>query len=340
MEAGIQAMRSGDTHYPPSFGTHEILEAVSSKLKRENNATYAPNQIVVTPGAKWAIYNALAVMLNPGDEVLVLDPSWVSYGPMVELQGATAVRVPLSSADDFTITEEILSRYVTPRTKLIMVTNPSNPTGRVLNRAEVDAIVAVSVANDLYVLSDEIYEHIRYGDAVHYCLAAEPEMLERTIVINGFSKAYAMTGWRLGWLAAPEPIAKLARTYQTQSVTSAASFTMAAGVAALNGPQDCIAEMTAAYAARREFVLDAFEEIPGIECPPMEGAFYAFPRFTATEKGSIEISKILLEDALIASTPGAAFGEAGEGHVRFSTANSMEMLEKLVDRLAKIVPAL
>jgi len=340
MEAGIQAMRSGDTHYPPSFGTHEILEAVSSKLKRENNATYAPNQIVVTPGAKWAIYNALAVMLNPGDEVLVLDPSWVSYGPMVELQGATAVRVPLSSADDFTITEEILSRYVTPRTKLIMVTNPSNPTGRVLNRAEVDAIVAVSVANDLYVLSDEIYEHIRYGDAVHYCLAAEPEMLERTIVINGFSKAYAMTGWRLGWLAAPEPIAKLARTYQTQSVTSAASFTMAAGVAALNGPQDCIAEMTAAYAARREFVLDAFEEIPGIECPPMEGAFYAFPRFTATEKGSIEISKILLEEALIASTPGAAFGEAGEGHVRFSTANSMEMLEKLVDRLAKIVPAL
>jgi len=340
MEAGIQAMRSGDTHYPPSFGTHEILEAVSSKLKRENNATYAPNQIVVTPGAKWAIYNALAVMLNPGDEVLVLDPSWVSYGPMVELQGATAVRVPLSSADDFTITEEILSRYVTPRTKLIMVTNPSNPTGRVLNRAEVDAIVAVSVANDLYVLSDEIYEHIRYGDAVHYCLAAEPEMLERTIVINGFSKAYAMTGWRLGWLAAPEPIAKLARTYQTQSVTSAASFTMAAGVAALNGPQDCIAEMTAAYAARREFVLDAFEEIPGIECPPMEGAFYAFPRFTATEKGSIEISKILLEDALIASTPGAAFGEAGEGHVRFSTANSMEMLEKLVDRLAKIVPVL
>jgi len=340
MEAGIQAMRSGDTHYPPSFGTHEILEAVSSKLKRENNATYAPNQIVVTPGAKWAIYNALAVMLNPGDEVLVLDPSWVSYGPMVELQGATAVRVPLSSADDFTITEEILSRYVTPRTKLIMVTNPSNPTGRVLNRAEVDAIVAVSVANDLYVLSDEIYEHIHYGDAVHYCLAAEPEMLERTIVINGFSKAYAMTGWRLGWLAAPEPIAKLARTYQTQSVTSAASFTMAAGVAALNGPQDCIAEMTAAYAARREFVLDAFEEIPGIECPPMEGAFYAFPRFTATEKGSIEISKILLEDALIASTPGAAFGEAGEGHVRFSTANSMEMLEKLVDRLAKIVPAL
>lgn len=340
MEAGIQAIRGGDTHYPPSFGTHEILEAVSAKLARENNATYAPDQIVVTPGAKWAIYNALAVTLNPGDEVLVLDPSWVSYGPMVALQSAKAVRVPLSSEDDFAVTEEVLNQYVTPQTKMIMVTNPSNPTGRVLNRAEVDAIVKVSVANDLYVLSDEIYEHIRYEDAVHYCLAAEPNMLERTIVINGFSKAYAMTGWRLGWLAAPEAIAKLARTYQTQSVTSAASFTMAAGVAALNGPQDCIGEMRAAYAARREFVLDAFEELPGIECPPMEGAFYAFPRFTATDKGSVEISKILLEDGLIASTPGAAFGTAGEGHVRFSTANRMDILEKLVDRLAKIVPTL
>lgn len=340
MEAGIQAMRSGDTHYPPSFGTHEILEAVSAKLARENNATYAPNQIVVTPGAKWAIYNALAVTLNPGDEVLVLDPSWVSYGPMVALQSAKAIRVPLSSEDDFAVTETVLNQYITPQTKMIMVTNPSNPTGRVLNRAEVDAIVKVSVANDLYVLSDEIYEHIRYEDAVHYCLAAEPNMLERTIVINGFSKAYAMTGWRLGWLAAPEAVAKLARTYQTQSVTSAASFTMAAGVAALNGPQDCISEMRAAYAARRDFILDAFEELPGLECPPMEGAFYAFPRFTATDKGSVEIAKILLEDGLIASTPGAAFGTAGEGHVRFSTANSMDILEKLVDRLAKIVPTL
>lgn len=340
LEAGIAAMRSGDTHYPPSFGTHEILEAISNKLARENGVRYAPDQVVVTPGAKWAIYNALACTLNPGDEVLVLDPSWVSYGPMVELQGAKAVRVPLASADDFAVTEEAMSKYVTPRTKMIMVTNPSNPTGRVLNRAEVDAIVKVSVANDLYVMSDEIYEHVRYEDAEHYCLAAEPDMLERTIVINGFSKAYAMTGWRLGWLAAPPAVAKLARTYQTQSVTSAASFTMAAGAVALNGPQDCVGEMLAAYAARRQFVLDAFEELPGIECPPMEGAFYAFPRFTQTEKGSIEISKILLEDGLIASTPGRAFGEAGEGHVRFSTANSMEMLEKLVDRLAKIVPTL
>lgn len=340
LEAGIHAMRNSDTHYPPSFGTPELLEAICGKLERENGLKAVPDQVMATPGAKWAIYAALAATLNPGDEVLVLDPSWVSYGPMVELQRAKAVRVPLSSDNDFLVTEELLRQYVTEKTKLIMVTSPSNPTGRVLYRHEVDAIVKVAIDSDLYVLSDEIYEHIVYDDATHICIAAEPGMAERTITINGFSKAYAMTGWRLGWLAAPLPIAKLARVYQTQSITSAASFTMAAGVAALNGPQECIQEMVSAYAERRQFVLDAFEELPGIECPPMEGAFYAFPRFTATDKKSLEISEILLEDGLIASTPGIAFGEAGEGHVRFSTATHINDLEKLVERLAGILPKL
>ncbi|MEM7126925.1 MAG: pyridoxal phosphate-dependent aminotransferase [Chloroflexota bacterium] len=340
MDAGIQAMRSGDTHYPPAFGTPELLEAICGKLERENHVKAEPAQILATPGAKWALYVALAAMLNPGDEVMILDPSWVSYGPMVELQRAKAVRVPLSSENDFLVTDEILGSYVNERTKVLMVTSPSNPTGRVLYRNEVDAIVKFAVEHDLYVISDEIYEHIVYDTAKHICLAAEDGMAERTIIVNGFSKAYAMTGWRLGWLAAPLPIAKLARTHQTQSITSAASFTMVAGAAALNGPQDCIREMVASYAERRRFILDAFEELPGIECPPMEGAFYAFPRFTHTEKKSLEISQILLEKGLIASTPGIAFGEAGEGHVRFSTATHMNDLEKLVDRLADILPQL
>lgn len=340
MEAGIQAMRSGDTHYPPSFGTPELLDAICGKLERENSVKAVPDQILVTPGAKWAIFAALAAILNPDDEVIILDPSWVSYAPMVSLQRAKAIRVPLSGERDFQVTEELLKQYLTQRTKLIMVTSPSNPTGRVLHRSEVDAIVSVAVSNDLYVMSDEIYEHIVYDNSTHTCLAAEPGMAERTIIINGFSKAYAMTGWRLGWLAAPLPIAKLARTLQTQSVTSAASFTMAAGVAALNGPQDCIREMVSAYAERRRFILDAFDELPGIECPPMEGAFYAFPRFTQTDKKSLEISEILLVEGLIAATPGIAFGEAGEGHIRFSTATHMNDLEKLVTRLADLVPKL
>ena len=341
VDAAFRAIQAGDTHYPPAFGTSELLEAIVGKLKRENNVHHiTPAQIMVTPGGKWAIYATLAAILNPGDEVLVLDPSWVSYGPMVTVNKGAPVRVPLPSTDHFAVSEELLRMYVGPRTKLLMVNSPNNPTGRVLTRAEIDAIVKVSVEHDLYVLSDEIYEHILFDGAVHYSLAAEPGMAERTIIVNGFSKAYAMTGWRLGWLAGPPAVIKLARTLQTQSVTSAASFTMAAGVAALNGPQDCVHEMTAAYAARRNFILDALEEIPGIECPPIEGAFYIFPKFTATEKSSLEIASILLEKAMIATTPGIAFGEAGEGHVRFSIATHMHDLERTVDRLAKVVPNL
>lgn len=341
VEAGFAAIRAGDTHYPPAFGTPALLEAISAKLARENNVHgVQPNQIMVTPGAKWALFAAVAAMTNPGDEILVFDPSWVSYSPIVQLNRVTPVRVPLRYEDNFTITEELLRQTITPQTKLIMVNSPNNPTGRVLTRSEIDAIVSVAVAYDLYVLSDEIYEHILYDGAVHYSLAAEPGMAERTVIINGFSKAYAMTGWRLGWLAGPAEIVKLARTMQTHSAQSAASFTMAAGVAALNGPQECVHEMTAAYAKRRRFVLDAFEEIPGLECNPIEGAFYVFPKFTATNKSSLEIAGILLDEAFIAATPGVAFGDSAEGHIRFSIATHMSDLEKMVERIAKLAPNL
>jgi aspartate aminotransferase len=341
VQAAFGAIQAGDTHYPPSFGTPALLEAISAKLARENQIHgVQPSQIMVTPGAKWALYAAIAAVVDPGDEVLVLDPSWVSYAPIVVLNRALPVRVPLPSSDNFTITEALLRAHITERTKLLMVNSPCNPTGRVLTQDEITAIVNVATAFDLYVLSDEIYEHIVYGAAVHHSLAAEPGMAERTIIINGFSKAYAMTGWRLGWLAGPAAVVKLARALQTHSAQSAASFTMAAGVAALNGPQEHVRMMTAAYAERRRFVLDAFEEIPGIECAPIEGAFYVFPKFTATTKSSLEIADLLLEEAHIAATPGIAFGAAGEGHVRFSIATHLHDLEKLVERLAKLAPNL
>jgi aspartate aminotransferase len=341
IEAAFKAIQSSDTHYPPAFGTPALLEAISNKLARENNVQgIQPNQIMVTPGAKWALYATIAAVTDPGDEVLILDPSWVSYGPMVLLNHAVPVRVALHSDNNFAVTAATLEQYITPRTKLLMVNSPCNPTGRVLTREEIAAIVQVAIAHDLYVISDEIYEHILYEGAVHYSLAAEPGMAERTIIINGFSKAYAMTGWRLGWLAGPAEVVKLTRILQTHSAQSAASFTMAAGVAALNGPQEQVHQMTAAYAQRRRFVLDAFEEIPGMTCEPIEGAFYVFPRFTETKKSSLEISNLLLEQAHIAATPGIAFGEAGEGHVRFSIATHMNDLEKMVERMAKIVPTL
>lgn len=340
-EAAFEAIRKGDTHYPTSHGTPALLDAIVAKLARENKVHGVQhNQIMVTPGAKWALFAAVAAVVDPGDEILVLDPSWVSYTPIVQLNRAVPVRIALRYEDNFTVTEEALRRAITPRSKLLMVNSPNNPTGRVLTRTEIEAICKVAIEHDLYVISDEIYEHILYEGAVHYSLAAEPGMAERTIIINGFSKAYAMTGWRLGWMAGPANVIKQARVLQTHSAQSAASFTMAAGVAALNGPQENVQMMTAAYAKRRKLVLDAFEEIPGLECRPIEGAFYLFPKFTHTNKSSIEISNILLEQVHIAATPGAAFGEAGEGHIRFSIAERTDLLEKMVERLAKVVPTL
>jgi len=341
VEAAFKAIQAGDTHYPTAYGTPALLDAIIGKLARENNIQGVQhNQIMVTPGAKWALYATVGAIVDPGDEVIVLDPSWVSYSPIVQLNRAVPVRVELSGAENFHVSEEILRRHVTPHTKLIMVCSPNNPTGRVLKQDEIDAIVKVATENDLYVISDEIYEHILYDGAVHKSLGAQPGMAQRTITINGFSKAYAMTGWRLGWLAGPAEVVKQARTLQTHSAQSAASFTMAAGVAALNGPQDCVHMMTAAYAQRRKFVLDAFEEIDGIECAPIEGAFYVFPKFTNTDKSSLEVANLLIEKALIVGTPGSAFGEAGEGHVRFSIATAMTDLEKMVERLAKVAPNL
>ena len=259
---------------------------------------------------------------------------------MVRLNRGVPVHVPLPAADNFRVRAAQLEAFVSEKTKLIMVCSPSNPTGRVLTQEELDDIAAVAQRHDLYVLSDEIYEHILYDGAQHCSIASMPGMAERTIIINGFSKSYAMTGWRLAWLAAPLPVAKLARTYQTQTVTSAASFSMLAGAAALNGPQDCVHEMVASYTQRRTFLLDALDEIPGLRSSPIEGAFYLFAQFTQTDKKSLEISQVLLEDGLLATTPGIAFGEAGEGYVRFSFATAMDDLEKTVERLARIVPGL
>ncbi len=340
-EAAFEAIRKGDTHYPTSHGTPALLDAIIAKLARENNIhDVQHSQIMVTPGAKWALYATVAAIVEPGDEIMVLDPSWVSYTPIVQLNRAVPVRVPMLAENNFTVSEELLRHYVTPRTKLLMINSPCNPTGRVLNRSEIDAICKIAIEYDLYVISDEIYEHILYEGAKHYSLAAEPGMAERTIIINGFSKAYAMTGWRLGWMAGPANVVKLARVLQTHSAQSAASFTMTAGVAALNGPQDGVQAMTATYAQRRKLVLDAFEEIPGIECKPIEGAFYLLPKFTHTNKTSIEIAAILLEKAHIASTPGIAFGPPAEGHIRFSIAERTDQLEKMIERMAKIVPTL
>jgi aspartate aminotransferase len=340
--AAFAAIENGATHYPgPMKGIVPLLEAIAAKMERENNITINPKtDVVVTPGGKWALNLALQALVDPGDEVLYLEPVWVSYPPMIMLAGGVPVPVSLPSADNFRITADLLREKVSEKTQAIMVNSPNNPTGRVLTQEEVDAIVEVATESDLYVITDEMYEQLIFDDLPHIALAGQPGMAERTITINGLSKAYAMTGWRLGWIAGPTPILKLAARLNSQTVSAAANFTMHAAVAALNGPQDCVAEMRESYKARRDFMVPALNEIDGISCRSIEGAFYLFPSFPNSEKNSLELADALLEKAGIAATPGIAFGSSGEGHVRFSIATAPSELERAVDRLAKIADEL
>jgi aspartate aminotransferase len=336
--AAFQAIENGATHYPaPMKGITPLLEAIAAKMQTDNGVSVKPgSDIVVTPGGKWALFLALSAILNPGDEVLYLEPVWVSYPPMIVLAGGTPVAVTLSADDNFRITADQLRQKVTPRTKALMVNSPNNPTGRVLTQEELDAIVAVALEHDLYVISDEIYETVIFDGRQHLSPAAVPGMAERTLTINGLSKSHAMTGWRLGWLAGPTPIMKLATQMNSQTVSSAANFTMHAAVAALTGPKEVTRAMSAEYQKRRDFMVPALNAIPGVECLDIEGAFYLFPRFPNSTKNSAELAEALIEKAGIASVPGGAFGKSGEGHVRFTIATAMKDLEKAVEKLAKV----
>ncbi len=338
VDAAIAAMQRGDTHYPaPMVGLPHTLEAIASKMARDNDIHLNPrSDIIVTPGGKWAIYLALTAILNPGDEVLYLEPVWVSYPPMITLAGGTPVPVSLDSRDNFRITAAALRAKITPRTKALMVNTPCNPTGRVLTQAELDAIVEVALEADLYVIADEIYEKLIFNGRSHLSIAAAPGMADRTLTVNGLSKAYAMTGWRMGWLAGPTPIMKLAAKVNSQTVSCASTITMHACTAALNGPQEIVAQMRDSYQQRRDFMVQALNEIDGVECRSIEGAFYLFPRFPHSQKNSLQLAEALLDKAGIASTPGIGFGQSGEGHVRFAISTAMSDLERAVERLAKI----
>lgn len=339
IQAAIDALHAGHTHYPaPMVGIPQALAAVAAKMERENGVSVPDprHQIILTPGGKWALYLGLCAVLNPGDEVLILEPHWVSYPPMVTLAGGTPVPVSLPGEDNFRITAEQLRARVTPRTKAIMVNNPCNPTGRVLTREELDAIAAVALEADLYVIADEIYEKLVFDGRSHLSIAALPQMTERTLTVGGLTKSYAMTGWRMGWLVAAPEIIRLAARMNGQTVSCAATFTMHACIAALNGPQDNIAAMCASYQQRRDFMVKALNEIDGIECRSIEGAFYLFPRFPHSSRNSLELADALLDKAQIAGVPGIAFGRSGEGHVRFAISTALSDLERAVERLAKI----
>ena len=338
IEAAVNAIHAGETHYAaPSKGITPLLKAIANKMERDNNVSVNPaTDIIVTPGGKLALYLALKSILDPGDEVLILAPYWVSYPSIVKMNGGIPVAVPLSSNDNYTIDADQLQQYVTPKTKAIIVNSPNNPSGRMITSAEVEAIVTVASEADLFVISDEIYEKLNFDGRQHFSLASIPDIKDQTLIVNGMSKAYAMTGWRLGWLSGPPIVMKVAAVFNSQTATSSATFTMHAAVAALEGPQGDIETMRQSYEERRDFIVNSLNAIDNIYCPTIEGAFYAFPKVVETDKTSTEIANIILEKAQVVGVPGSAFGITDNQHIRFSFATDRNLLEKAVQRIGDI----
>jgi aspartate aminotransferase len=342
-KAADDAMAAGHTHYTPVNGIPELKTAICKWYKSYHNFDCTPDMIIVSNGAKHSIHNTLAAALNPGDEVVIPAPYWVSYSDLVQMVGAKPVIVPTTAQSGFKMTPAQLKAAVTPRTRLLMINSPCNPTGSVYTREELAAIADVMLDTDAAILSDEIYEQLTYGKAKPTCIATlKPELRDRTITISGASKSYAMTGWRMGWTVAPKPLIDAMGNIQSQETSCPSSVSQYALIAALSGPQECVAEMRREFQLRRDLVCERLRKIPGITFPTPEGAFYVFfdvshyfgkPIGGITVKDSLGFCKACLETAHVNLVPGSAFG--AEGYVRMSYANSREELEGGLAALAK-----
>jgi len=338
VEAAVKAIEKGETRYAaPSKGIRPLLEAIAAKMESDNKVRLDPmSDIIVTPGGKLALFLALKAMLDPGDEVLIPAPYWVSYPSITTMVGGVPITVETSSDDNYRLRIEHLREHISPRSKALIINSPSNPTGHMLSSEEIEAVATLALEEDLYIISDEIYEKLNFDGRPAISLASIADIADRVIVINGMSKAYAMTGWRLGWLAGPTELIGVAGKFNSQTATSAATFTQIAAVAALNGPQDCVEMMRQSYQARRDFIVDAFNSIPNMSHPDIEGAFYAFPKVDETSKTSEEVANIILDEAVVVGVPGSAFGITKDAHIRFSFAEDMNKLREAVDRISAI----
>jgi aspartate aminotransferase len=343
IDAALAAMKSGQTHYTPSAGTAEVRAAIAKWYGRMYGFECKGENVIVSNGAKHSIHNALAATVGPGDEVIIPTPYWVSYSDLVSMTGATPVLVPTTLAAGFKMTPAQLKAAITPKTRVVMLNSPSNPTGAVYTREELAAIVEVILTTDATILSDEIYEQLTYGDAKPTCIVTlNPELRERTITISGASKSYAMTGWRMGWAVAPPAIVKAMDTIQSQETSCPSSVSQAALIAALDGPQECVATMRKEFLARRELVCSLMAQIPGIGFSPPPGAFYLFFDVSAhfgKSFGGVPVTDsssfctALLEQAHVNFVPGAAFGS--EGFARMSFATNRATIEAGLTRFAE-----
>lgn len=334
--AAKKALDDGKTKYGPAAGEPKLREAIARKLREENGLCYNAENVIVTNGGKHSLFNLMLALIEPGDEVIIPAPYWLSYPEMVKLAGGTPVIVPTDASSGYKITPEQLNQAITAQTKLFVFNSPSNPTGMIYTPAEIKALAAVVIKNDILVVSDEIYEKILYDGAEHLSIGAiSPEIFERTIISNGFAKAYSMTGWRLGYLAGAVELIKAVTTIQSHSTSNVCTFAQYGAIAALEGSQDCVEEMRQAFAERRQVMLERLNAIPGLFCPKPEGAFYMFPNISKTGMKSLDFCNGLLESYQVAVVPGIAFG--ADECIRLSYATDMTSIEKGMDRLEKFV---
>ncbi len=347
-EAAIKAIKDGFTRYTPADGALELKEAICEKFRRDNGLEYKPSQIVVSNGGKHSLYNTCLGLFQPGDEVILPTPCWISYAPMLTLAGAAAVTVKTNAANGYTITAEDLERAITPKTRGIFINSPSNPTGMAYGADRLKELASVILKHKLWVVTDDIYEKILFDGAKFQNLPmVEPALYDQTVIAHGHSKTYAMTGWRLGFIAGPEKLARGVANIQSQTTSNPCSISQKAGLAALTGPQDSVAEMAASFQRRRDLIIGLLAEIPGVTCPVPQGAFYVFPDVSAyygKKNGeavintSDEMAAYLLETAEAAIVPGSGFGD--DRNLRLSYAVSDDDIKRGLGRVKEALLAL
>ncbi len=342
-QAAIAAIHAGKTRYTQVDGTPELKAAIIHKFRVQNELEFAADQVIASNGAKQSLYNLMVAVLNSGDEVIVPAPYWVSYPDMVKLADARPAILAATAENDYKITARELRNTLNENTRMLILNSPSNPTGKVYSEEEYRALGDVLIEHPkVFIACDDIYEHIYWGSKPYRTfLNVCPELADRTLVVNGVSKAYAMTGWRIGYVAGPADLVAAMRKIQGQSTSCPGSISQAAAVAALTGPQECVDEMRMAYAERYQYMLEALNDIPGVTCPECDGAFYAFPSFQGCIdamddiRDDVELANWLLEAAEVATVPGSAFG--APGHLRLSFASSMEELQVAVSRIRNAI---
>ncbi len=336
-EAGIQAIRAGKTRYTPPAGMPSLREAIAEDAGRRRGIQIHPDEVVVSPGGKPNLFFPTLALVEPGDEVIYPNPGFPTYEAMIKVAGGVPVAVPLLEQNQFSFDLDAFDRLINEKTRLIILNSPSNPTGGVIPPADLEHIASQAERYDCWVMSDEIYARIIYDGLEALSIASLPGMQQRTIIMDGFSKTYSMTGWRLGYGIMPKDLAERVDLLLTHSIGSTAHFTQFAGLEALTGPQDMVNVMVAEYQRRRDVIVEGLNAIPGFVCQVPQGAFYVFPNITATGMSSNDLANLILEKAGVALLPGSSFGEYGEGYLRLSYANSIENIQKGLERIKSIL---